>query len=57
MSRVSHILNPNTEILFISIDRGDVIESKLSELLNRIKSETGLISLGLNPQSVANKRI
>lgn len=55
MSRVSHILNPNTEILFISIDRGDVIESKLSELLNRIKSETGLISLGLNPQSVLDR--
>ena len=55
MSRVSHILNPNTEILFISIDRGDVIESKLSELLNRIKSETGLISLGLNSQSVSDR--
>ena len=42
-------------MLFISVDRGDVIEIELSELLNRIKSETGLISLGLNPQSVLDR--
>ena len=41
-------------MLFISIDGGDVVEINCSDLLDHIKTDAGLISLGLSPQCVAH---